>query len=141
MPLRASTRQSTLLSIHAAVSTRCFAAATLFMYRADRNQLIFGPRSTKLFVKFGSKDEKPEPSRAMKADIHPDYHMIKVVMTDGSEFFTRSTWGSEGDTLALDIDPKSHPAWTGGQQKLLDRGRVSRFRERFSGLLTGEERK
>jgi ribosomal protein L31 len=50
----------------------------------------------------------------MKADTHPDYHMIKVVMTDGTEYFTRSTWGSEGDTLNLDIDPTTHPAWTGG---------------------------
>src|SRR2546421_230144 len=60
----------------------------------------------------------------MKPDLHPDYHTIKVVMTDGTEFTTRSTWGKEGDTLHLDIDPKSHPAWTGGQQQLVDRGRV-----------------
>src|SRR6516165_9039235 len=45
----------------------------------------------------------------MKPDSHPDYHMIKVVMTDGTEFTTRSTWGKSGDTLHLDIDPKSHP--------------------------------
>src|SRR5260370_1487244 len=59
----------------------------------------------------------------MKLDLHPDYHTIKVVMTDGTEFTTRSTWGKEGDTMHLDIDPKSHPAWTGGQQQLVDRGR------------------
>ena len=58
----------------------------------------------------------------MKAEIHPDYHMITVVMTDGTEYLTRSTWGKEGDKLNLDIDPKSHPAWTGGSQQLLDRG-------------------
>ena len=58
----------------------------------------------------------------MKADIHPDYHTVKVIMTDGTEFTTRTTWGKAGDTLHLDIDPKSHPAWTGGQQHLLDRG-------------------
>ncbi|MEC9201503.1 MAG: 50S ribosomal protein L31, partial [Pseudomonadota bacterium] len=29
----------------------------------------------------------------MKKDIHPDYHMITVVMTDGSTFQTRSTYG------------------------------------------------
>ena len=29
----------------------------------------------------------------MKADIHPNYHMIKVVMTNGTEFYTRSTYG------------------------------------------------
>jgi len=71
----------------------------------------------------------------MKADIHPDYHVIKVVMTDGTEYETRSTWGSEGATMNLEIDPKSHPAWTGGNQQMLDRGgRVSKFKKRFEGL-------
>ena len=42
----------------------------------------------------------------------------------------------EGDKLNLDIDPKSHPAWTGGAQQLMDRGgRVSRFQKKFSGFL------
>ena len=50
----------------------------------------------------------------MKSGIHPDYHMINVEMTDGTKFQIRSTWGKEGDTLHLDIDPKVHPAWTGG---------------------------
>ncbi len=72
----------------------------------------------------------------MKKDIHPDYHSIKVVLTDGSEYFTHSTYGSEGDVLTLDIDPRTHPAWTGGQQQLLDRGgRVSRFKNKFGSFL------
>ncbi|GGA05700.1 MAG: 50S ribosomal protein L31 [Sphingomonadales bacterium CG12_big_fil_rev_8_21_14_0_65_65_10] len=71
----------------------------------------------------------------MKTDTHPEYHTIKVKMTDGTEFETRSTWGSEGDTLTLDIDPTSHPAWTGGGQRLLDKGgRVDKFNKRFGGL-------
>lgn len=71
----------------------------------------------------------------MKSDIHPEYHTINVVMTDGTSFQTRSTWGKEGDTLQLDIDPKSHPAWTGGGQQLVDRGgRVSRFNQKFGFL-------
>jgi large subunit ribosomal protein L31 len=76
----------------------------------------------------------------MKKDIHPNYHTIKVVLTDGSEFFTRSTWGKEGDALHLDIDPKTHPAWTGGSQQLLDRGgRLSRFNTRFGGMSFGKK--
>ena len=72
---------------------------------------------------------------AMKEGIHPDYHTINVVMTDGSKFVTRSTYGKDGDTLSLDIDPKSHPAWTGGTQTILDRGgRVSRFKQKFGFL-------
>lgn len=72
----------------------------------------------------------------MKKDIHPDYHEIKVVMTDGTEYMTRSTYGEPGAVLNLDIDPTTHPAWTGGDQRLLDRGgRVSRFNNRYKGLL------
>jgi large subunit ribosomal protein L31 len=68
-------------------------------------------------------------------DFHPHYHMIKVVMTDGTTFNTYSTYGSEGDTLQLDVDPKTHPAWTGGNQQLMDRGgRLSRFKKKFEGI-------
>jgi len=70
----------------------------------------------------------------MKKNIHPNYHNIKVVMTDGSNFETRSTWGKEGDSLKLDIDPKSHPAWIGGTQKVMDKGRVSKFFKKFKNL-------
>ncbi len=70
----------------------------------------------------------------MKTDIHPDYHEITVVMTDGSSFKTRSTYGKAGDTLRLDIDPKTHPAWT-GVQKLLDTGgQIAKFNKRFANF-------
>jgi large subunit ribosomal protein L31 len=71
----------------------------------------------------------------MKEGIHPDYHEITIVMTDGSTYPTRSTYGKAGDTLRLEIDPKSHPAWTGGQQRLLDTGgQLARFNRRFQGF-------
>ena len=70
----------------------------------------------------------------MKKDIHPDYHEITVVMTDGTNFKTRSTYGKAGDTLRLDIDPKSHPAWT-GEHRLIDTGgQVAKFQRRFKGI-------
>ncbi len=72
----------------------------------------------------------------MKSGIHPEYHTIKVIMTDGTEFTTRSCWGKEGDTLRLDIDPKSHPAWT-GVQRMHDRGgQVAKFNKRFASIGT-----
>tara|TARA_Y200000002_G_scaffold371007_1_gene367164 strand:+ start:481 stop:702 length:222 start_codon:yes stop_codon:yes gene_type:complete len=71
----------------------------------------------------------------MKPEIHPDYHTIEIKMTDGTKYKTRSTYGKEGDTLALEIDPTVHPAWTGGSQKLLDTGgRVSKFKKKYEGL-------
>ena len=72
----------------------------------------------------------------MKPEIHPNYHTITVVMTDGTEYQPRSTWGKEGDKLHLAIASKSHPAWIGGAQQLLDRGgRVSRYQKKITGLL------
>ncbi|HBR62051.1 50S ribosomal protein L31 [Paracoccaceae bacterium] len=71
----------------------------------------------------------------MKKDIHPDYHFIDVKMTDGTILKMRSTWGAEGDTLTLDIDPSAHPAWNGGSSRLLDTGgRVSKFKKKYEGL-------
>ena len=70
----------------------------------------------------------------MKKNIHPNYHKIKVVMTDGTEFETRSTWGKAGDTIKLDIDPKTHPAWTGIHRLLDSGGQLAKFNKKFSGL-------
>ena len=75
----------------------------------------------------------------MKQDIHPNYHSIKVVMTDGTEFETRSTWGKPGDVMHLDIDSKSHPAWTGGGHKLIDTGgQLSKFSKRYGNFGLGK---
>jgi len=70
----------------------------------------------------------------MKKGIHPDYHEINVVMTDGSSFKTRSTMGKAGDTLRLDIDPKSHPAWTGVHRLVDSGGQLAKFQKRFQGI-------
>ncbi|WP_050525063.1 50S ribosomal protein L31 [Pseudorhodobacter wandonensis] len=71
----------------------------------------------------------------MRDGIHPDYHMIDVKMTDGSVFQVRTTWGKEGDQMALDIDPLAHPAWTGGNSRLMDTGgRVTKFKNKYAGL-------
>lgn len=70
----------------------------------------------------------------MKKGIHPDYHELNIVMTDGSTFKTRSTYGKAGDTLRLDIDPKSHPAWTGVHRLMDTGGQLAKFNKRFSGM-------
>lgn len=82
----------------------------------------------------------------MKQNLHPDYHDIVVIMTDGTEFVTRSTYGKPGEKLHLDVDPKTHPAWT-GMHRMVDRGsQLAKFNKRFQGLSgkkdeakTGEE--
>ncbi|MGE3771020.1 MAG: 50S ribosomal protein L31 [Bdellovibrionales bacterium] len=77
----------------------------------------------------------------MKPEIHPDYHEINVVMTDGTSFKTRSTWGKAGDTLRLDIDPKTHPAWTGNTNVLKGGTQLEKFNKKFAGIGKKDDKK
>ncbi len=70
----------------------------------------------------------------MKKNIHPEYHEITVTMTDGTSFQTRSTYGKAGDTLRLDIDPKTHPAWTGVHRLVDSGGQLAKFNKRFKSF-------
>lgn len=70
----------------------------------------------------------------MKKNIHPDYHEVTVVMTDGTQYKTRSTYGKAGDTIRLDIDPLSHPAWTGVQRLLDTGGQLAKFNKKFAAF-------
>jgi len=72
----------------------------------------------------------------MKPDIHPDYHEITVVLTDGTEYKTRSTLGKEGEILKLDVDPITHPAWSGGKTRVIEKGQLSKFEKRFGSFLS-----
>jgi large subunit ribosomal protein L31 len=73
----------------------------------------------------------------MKQGIHPDYHEIKVVMTDGTEYTTRTTWGKAGDVMRLDVDPKTHPAWQGGTAKVVEKAQLKKFESRFGTFISG----
>jgi large subunit ribosomal protein L31 len=77
---------------------------------------------------------QPLGDHVMKPNIHPAYHEINVVMTDGTQFTTRSTYGKPGDIVRLDIDPKTHPAWTGQHREIKSGGQVSKFNKRFANL-------
>lgn len=71
----------------------------------------------------------------MKKGIHPDYHKVTVVLTDGTKFETRSVYGKEGDVVNLDIDPLTHPAWTGSGHKLMDTGgQLSKFSKKYQNF-------
>jgi large subunit ribosomal protein L31 len=65
----------------------------------------------------------------MKKGIHPNYHAVTIVMTDGSTFVTRSCF--KNDRMVLEIDSKSHPYFTGKQVLVDTAGRVDRFNKRF----------
>ncbi len=70
----------------------------------------------------------------MKSGIHPDYHEITVVRTDGSEYQTHSCWGKAGDVMKLDIDPLNHNAWVGGKAQISKKGRIAKFGSKYEGF-------
>ncbi len=56
-------------------------------------------------------------------------------MTNGEKFETKSVYGKEGDVINLDIDPLTHPAWTGTGHKLVDAGgQLSRFNKKYKNF-------
>ncbi|MGH7144907.1 MAG: 50S ribosomal protein L31 [Planctomycetota bacterium] len=66
----------------------------------------------------------------MKKGIHPELNLLEVHQTDGSMFMTRST--SKAKKISLDVDSKSHPAFTGESRIIDTTGRVERFQKRFA---------
>lgn len=74
-----------------------------------------------------------ESSGKRKSSFHPRFREITVVMTNGSTFKTRSTYGN--DTLKLDIDITTHPAWTNESNFVnLKADKVSAFTNKYQGL-------
>jgi large subunit ribosomal protein L31 len=79
----------------------------------------------------------------MKQGIHPEYR--EVVFQDISNdfsFITRSTahtkekikWkdGKEYPLFKLDTSAESHPFYTGAQTRIVETGRVEKFRQKFA---------
>jgi large subunit ribosomal protein L31 len=79
----------------------------------------------------------------MKEGTHPDYR--EVVFQDLScdfSFVTRSTaltretikWtdGKEYPLVKLDTSSESHPFYTGAQTRVVEAGRVEKFRQKFA---------
>lgn len=69
---------------------------------------------------------------------HPKQHLVNVIMTDKkTQFQILTTWGKEGDTLRLDLDPKNHPAWKvdGGKAFInANDARVTKFKSKFGNF-------
>jgi large subunit ribosomal protein L31 len=73
----------------------------------------------------------------MKANTHPDYHEITIVMTNGTEYKTRSTYGKAGDVMRLDIDPLTHPAWNAGLSgQVIEKGQLSKFESKYGNFMS-----
>ncbi len=78
----------------------------------------------------------------MKDGIHPEYRdVVFVDLQTGNQFVTRSTLNSretiemDGKTYPLfkcDVTSESHPFYTGAQTRIVETGRVEKFRARFA---------
>ena len=68
--------------------------------------------------------------------VEPKQHVVNVVMTDGPKFQILTSWGKEGDTLKLDVDPKNHPAWQENGQNYVNANseRVNKFKSKFGNF-------
>lgn len=77
------------------------------------------------------------------AEGHPKQHLVNVIMTDKTEFQIMTTWGKEGETLRLDMDPKNHPAWQEKSQHHINsnNARVNQFKTKFGNFdFVGEKK-
>ncbi|NBX52378.1 MAG: 50S ribosomal protein L31 [Proteobacteria bacterium] len=66
--------------------------------------------------------------------VNPKQHIVNVVMTDGTKFQILTTWGKEGSTLNLDVDPKNHPAWQDNKNQTFinsNNERINKFKNKF----------
>lgn len=80
---------------------------------------------------------KTKAVEATGADKHPKQHLVNVIMTDKkTQFQILTTWGKEGDTLRLDMDPKNHPAWQEKGQTFINANdaRVTKFKSKFGNF-------
>ncbi len=83
----------------------------------------------------------------MKEGIHPNYREVVFQdMSNGFKFITRSTLQTketidiDGKTYPLfkcDTTSESHPFYTGAQQRVIETGRIEKFRQKF-GNRTGK---
>lgn len=78
----------------------------------------------------------------MKEGIHPNYREVVFMdLQTGNTFITRSTLNSretieiDGTSYPLfkcDVTSESHPFYTGAQTRIVETGRVEKFRQRFA---------
>lgn len=76
---------------------------------------------------------KKSTEKKQNKTMHQQYREITVEMTDGTKFKTRSTYHL--DYLKLDVDAKTHPAWTKEVNFVNTKAsEVSKFNDRFGSL-------
>lgn len=81
-----------------------------------------------------TSSKKSKSTLSTKATLHPDLKMLKIIDTSGAEWEVLSTYRSE--TMKLEIDTKTHPAWTKDSGFILNKkgSAVSKFQDSYGDL-------
>lgn len=67
----------------------------------------------------------------MKKGIHPDYNEITVLLSDGTEFTTRSTIKTKDGVFKSEVDSKNHPFYNQNKKLQKKADRIDRFNRRY----------
>lgn len=67
----------------------------------------------------------------MKEGIHPEYKEITVVLSDGTEYTTRSTMNPNNGVYKSEVDSKNHPFYTDNMKLQKKADRIDRFNKRY----------
>jgi large subunit ribosomal protein L31 len=73
----------------------------------------------------------------MKKEIHPNYGECKVTCACGNSFVTRSTRSE----LKLAVCNACHPYYTGKKGRVIEAGRLEKFRQKYAGMDYGQRNK
>ena len=72
----------------------------------------------------------------MKKDIHPKYEKCTVTCACGNKFETRSTVGD----MRVSVCSACHPFNTGKKGRVIEAGRLEKFRQRYAGVDYGQRK-
>ena len=72
----------------------------------------------------------------MKKDIHPKYGECKVTCACGNSFVTRSTQPE----MKLGVCNACHPYYTGKKGRVIEAGRLEKFRQKYAGMDYGQRK-
>lgn len=83
--------------------------------------------------KKSAHDTTPYSKKKKRGTVHKDYRPIKIVLTSGEEYEVNSTY--RNDSIKLDIDINTHPAWTGGKRSSgAQVSEIEKFKKRYPNL-------
>jgi large subunit ribosomal protein L31 len=73
----------------------------------------------------------------LKKDIHPNYGECTITCSCGNSFVTRSTQKE----MKVSVCNACHPYYTGRKGRVIEAGRLEKFRQKYAGVDYGQRGK